>query len=138
MSRVVVDPRDPLDYGGDARQGPQLRTQAVSARPLAQRRIDPFPLRAVESGLASRSAGRAQSGRSSTLPVFVPTARTLAAYPQRASDLCHRSARSKQPRRSLPPSFERAKISPRTKSDSPHVLTLSHGTESVTILCEAQ
>jgi len=138
MSRVIVDPRHPLDYRSYPGQGPQFGSKTVSPSSLPQFDIDQSQLLPVQLRLAACPTCASQGAAAAALPLPVPATYTLAADPQFSSN-CRQdhSASDEQTGRSLPPLLHCAEIA--SRSNVCFHSYIIHGEDYfVTILCEIQ
>jgi len=78
MARMVPHSGQARDQLGHPRQGPQIRPEALGARPLAQGPVHLLQLGALQLGFAARPTGGAQSLHATLFPLPVPAADTLA------------------------------------------------------------
>jgi hypothetical protein len=104
--RVVADPGQALDHGGDALQGPQLPGEPVGARTFQQGLLDPVEL-AV--GQPRRRPGRAlavQADGAGGLPTPIPQMHALARDAELAGDLGLADASGEQPAGPQPTGLE--------------------------------
>lgn len=124
MARVVPHPREPLDDERDARQRPEFRGEAMSARALEQCRLDPRELRRLESRLAPRPARSFQAGAAFVLPGMKPDVGGGARRAQCAGDGRLRFAAREQPRGFVPTRFQRSKIPTGSAAGRGHALAL--------------
>ena len=137
MTGVIGHPRQPPDDSGHAGQGPQVSAKAVRPRPLTQRPIDALQLLAVESRPAACPACTAKRGDPAAPPLSVPTADTLTAHLQPASDGRRDLADTEQARGSPASMFECWEVPARTHLGS-HASIIHRTGACVTVLCETQ
>jgi len=127
MPRVVSHAGEARDDHGHARERPQLRGKAMSARALAQCGFDARELRRLESRLAPRPAGGLQGGAAIVLPGMKPVVGGSPRCAQRASDGRLRFAVGEQPRGFVATCFQRSKIPTGSAAGGWHALA-SQGT----------
>jgi hypothetical protein len=138
MAGVIMHTRETFDENRDPRQGPQIRTEAVGPRSFAQLPVQTLNLPSIESRLAPSPTCAPQSADATSLPLFIPSTDTLAAYSQSSRDVGHdQSPSSKQAARLLAPLLQCSEIPPRTKF-SRHARIISAAAILVTLLCEIQ
>ena len=138
MTRVIMDIRETFDENRHPRQGPQIRTEAVGPRSLAQFPVQTLNLPSIESRLAPSSTCAPQSAHAASFPLFIPSADTLAAYSQSSRDLGHDQLPSgKHAGRLVAPQLQCSKIPACTKFGR-HAHIISMETTFVTLLCEIQ
>lgn len=87
MIGMIVDARLPLDQVRHSDGGPNGRVVTESLGPLTQRLFELVKLDAVQSGLASGTAGLLQTGGAMSLPSTVPATSRLGADAQKPGDL---------------------------------------------------
>jgi hypothetical protein len=138
MTGVIMHARETLDENRDTRQGPQIRTKPMGPRSLAQLAVQTLSLPSVESRLAPSPTCASQSEDAASLPLFIPSADTLATYSQSSRDFGHSQfSSSKQAGRLLAPLLQCCKIPPCTKF-SRHAHIIRVAATFVTLLCEIQ
>jgi hypothetical protein len=138
MTRVIMHTRETLDENRDPRQAPQIRTEAMGPRSLAKLAVQTLNLPSIESRLAPSPTSASQSADAASLPLFIPSADTLAAYSQSSGDVGHDQFPSgKQAGRLVAPLLQRSKIPTCTKY-SRHAQIIGVATAFVTLLCEIQ
>ena len=138
MTRVIMHTRETFDENRDPRQGPQIRTEAVGPRSFAQLPVQTLNLPSVESRLAPSPTCASQSEDTASLPLFIPSADTLATYSQSSRDVGHNQfPSSNQAGRLLAPLLQCRKIPPCTKF-SRHAHIIRVAATFVTLLCEIQ
>jgi hypothetical protein len=94
--RVVADPGQPLDDGGDALQRPQLPGEPVGARTLQQSLLDPVELAVGQPGRRPGRALAVQADGAGDLPTPIPQMHALAGDADLAGDLSLADAGSEQ------------------------------------------
>jgi len=138
MTGVIMHTCETFDEHRDPRQGPQIRSEAMCPRSLAQLAVQMLNLPSIESWLSPSPTCASQSEDATSLPLFVPSADTLAAYPQPSRDIGHdQLPSSKQAGRLLAPLLQCSKIPPCTKFCR-HVPIIRAAAIRVTLLCETQ
>jgi hypothetical protein len=85
--RVVADPGQALDHGGDAVESPQLPDKAVSGGALQQGLLDLGELGVGELRAGTGRAAAAQAVDSLGLPALIPEVDALAGDAELAGDL---------------------------------------------------
>lgn len=110
MSRVIANPRQPLDHRGDPRQRPELGGKAMGARTLSQRGVDTRQLPMVQPRLAPGPAGTLQRRSTFRFPGVIPPMRRHAAHAEGPGDGRLRLASGEQPRGLEPSRLQRSKI----------------------------
>lgn len=113
MARMVPHPGQALDQLGHPRQGPQIRPEALGARPLAQGPVHLLPLLALQLRFAARPPGGAQSLHAALFPLPIPAADTLATDLQSSGYRRQPLASAKQPGGSPASIFESLEIASR-------------------------
>lgn len=138
MTGVITYTCETFNESGHPRQGPQVRTEAVGSRPLAQFPVQPLNVLSTESRLASGPPGAVQPADASTLPLFVPSADALAAHAESPSDLGYDQLSGSEHAPGLvTPLLQSSKIPSRTKFGRHTRIICATGT-IVTLLCEIQ
>jgi hypothetical protein len=134
---MVPHPRQALDQLGHPRQGPQIRPEALGARPLAQRPVELLQLLALQFRFAARPPGGAQSLRAALFPLPVPAADTLPTDLESSGDRRKPRARAEQLGGSSASIFECLEIASRMHKCF-HASSISEELETVTVFCEVQ
>jgi len=112
MSGVILHAGQALDEARDARQGPEIRAEAVRTRALAQGRFDAGHLLGNQSRLAPGPARGSQRRAPPFAPRAIPSHDALAAHPQAPGDGPLRLAtRGKRPRGLATTNFQSVEIS---------------------------
>jgi len=138
MTRVIMHTRETFDENRDPRQGPQIRTEAVGPRSFAQLPVQTLNLPSIESRLAPSPTCAPQSADATSLPLFIPSANTLAAYSQSSRDFGHDQFPSgEQAGRLVAPLLQCSEISACTKFCR-HARIIYVAATIVTLLCEIQ
>jgi hypothetical protein len=138
MTGVIMHARETFDENRDPRQGPQIRIETMGPRSLAQLAVQTLSLPSVESRLAPSPTCASQSEDAPSLPLFIPSADTLATYSQSSRNFGHNQfPSSKQAGRLLAPLLQCRKIPPCTKF-SRHAHIICVAATFVTLLCEIQ
>src|ERR1700685_3928118 len=138
MTRMITNPRHPLDHHTHSWKGPQIAREAVSPAASAQRLLNAAKLATVQPRLATRPPGAPQSVRAATPPFPMPAADTLTTHLQVARNgRQNQLAGRKQMRRLLTPTLQSLEISSRRQNRMHgHSIVTIH--TIVTILCEIQ
>jgi hypothetical protein len=138
MPRMILHAGQLLDDARDAGQRPEIGTEAMRARALAQGGFDAAQLLPRQPGLSAGTAGAPQRGAPARTPRPKPAHDALAADRQTAGDGPLRlSARGKQPRGLLPTNFQSMEI-PSWRNVSGHASIVRWKDGSVTLLYETQ
>jgi hypothetical protein len=139
MPWVILHTGQPLDQQRDPGQRPEPRTEAVGARPLAQRGVKTSQLVWRQPRLAPRAAGGTQRLAPTSAPRTIPSHDALATDAQPPRDRALRlPTRRKQPDSLVPTHFHPAEI-PAWGNTSEHAsIVRCRRRSSVTILCEIQ
>ena len=135
---MVLHPSPTLNHFRYSRQGPQVGTKTVSARPLPQRLLDLSELPAVQLGSASRAPRSLQRLGTSPLPLLVPPTHTLATHLQFASDGRQDQLAGREQSGGMPaPVFQPLEI-PSLSNKGMHADSVGYNEPFVTVLCEIQ
>ncbi len=110
MTGVIAHPGEPLDELRDARQRPQLRGEAVAARPAQQGGLHARQLSAIQPRLPSQPPHGLQTLAASPAPRVIPPVRRLSTDLQGPHDRCLRVSAPKQPRGFEAARFQRSNI----------------------------
>lgn len=138
MTRVIMHTRETLDENRDPRQGPQIRTEAMGPRSLAQLAVQTLNLPSIESWLAPSPTSASQSADAASPPLFIPSADTLAAYSQSSRDFGHdQFPGGEQAGRLVAALLQCSKI-PTCAKFSGHAHIVGVAAALVTLLCEIQ
>ena len=86
MTGVIAHSAEPFDEFRHARQRPQLRGEAVAARPPEQGRLQASQLPAIQARLSSQSPRRLQPLSTSATPRVIPPMRRLPTHLQGPHD----------------------------------------------------
>jgi len=119
VTGVIAHPGEPLDELRYARQRPQLRGEAVTARPAEQGRLQTRPLPAIQPGLSSQSPRGLQTRSAASAPGVIPPVRRLPTDLQGSHDGGLRLSAPKQPRGFEAARFQRSNIPSLAASDHP-------------------
>ena len=144
---VIGDTGDGLDNLGDALERPHVGRVAVVQRPLLQLFLDVEQISLVELGKPARPPCGAQCSGSSSTPVGMPPAHTLARHLELARDIRLAHALTKQLSGSFAPSLHGTEIARgarvdrhhdqrEQRMDEEHADSLSRWHTPVTVLCE--
>ena len=137
MARMVPHPGHALDQRGHPRQGPQIRPEALGARPLAQGPVYLLQLRTLQLRFAARPPGGAQSLYPALFPLPIPAADTLATDLQSSRYRRQLLASAEQLGGSPASIFESLEIASQTHQGF-HAFSISEELESVTVFREVQ
>lgn len=117
MTGMIVHARQALDERRDARQGPQIRAEAVTLGPPEQFALDARELPGVEPRLPAQPARRFQPLAAASAPGVIPPMRRLPTDRETPHDRRLRLALREQPRGLEPACLQRSNIpSPSTWS----------------------
>jgi hypothetical protein len=138
MTGVIMHARDTFYENRNPRQGPQIRTEAMGPRSLAQLAIQTLNLPSIESRLAPGPTCASQLADATSFPLFIPSADTLAAYSESPRDFGHDQFSSgKQAGRPLSPLLQCNEI-PTCAKFCRHAHIICIEATLVTLLCETQ
>jgi hypothetical protein len=145
MTGMVVDAGHALHHQRHPRQGPEIRVEAVGARPLPQPLLHLPELPGTEPWLAARPPGAVEGADTAASPLGVPSAHALTAHFELTSNRGQNHlAGGKQAARLFAALLELLKIAAGTNTrrhtsrivDPALVVTIFR--EIVTVLCESQ